>query len=109
MNVVEFLLCSTNAVEFLLCSTIYECRCISFCYAVHYMNAYGFNFAGKRRTNRNSKDENAVVGHLDGPKGPKDSRLETRLVNGSLVGSKMSSAGAARNGNKITSYFSPSR
>ncbi|XP_063889960.1 histone-lysine N-methyltransferase Set8-like isoform X2 [Scylla paramamosain] len=64
---------------------------------------------GKRRTNRNSKDENAVIGHLDGPKGPKDSRLETRIVNGSLVGSKMSSAGATHTDNKITSYFSPSR
>lgn len=73
------------------------------------MNAYGYDFPGKRRTNRNSKDENAVVGHLDGPKGPKDSRLETRLVNGSLVGSKMSSAGATHTENKITSYFSPSR
>ncbi|KAG0721429.1 N-lysine methyltransferase KMT5A [Chionoecetes opilio] len=64
---------------------------------------------GKRRTNRNSKDENAVVGPLDGPKGPKDCRLETRLVNGALVGSKMASLGATHSENKITSYFSPSR
>lgn len=68
------------------------------------------SFPGKRRTNRNSKDENAIVGHVDGPKGPKDSRLESRLVNGSLVGNRMASAGSNTcTESKISSYFSPSR
>ncbi|XP_071520101.1 uncharacterized protein Set8 isoform X2 [Panulirus ornatus] len=62
---------------------------------------------GKRRTNRSNKDENALVNHLDGPKGPKDCRLEARVVNGSLASSKLSHT--ARRETKITAYFSPAR
>ncbi|MPC85519.1 hypothetical protein E2C01_080298 [Portunus trituberculatus] len=79
-----------------------------FIYLFFFIYLFIFFFLGKRRTNRNSKDENAVIGQLDGPKGPKDSRLETRIVNGSIVGNKMSS-GATHTDSKITNYFSPSR
>ncbi|KAK4306269.1 hypothetical protein Pmani_021891 [Petrolisthes manimaculis] len=61
---------------------------------------------GKRRTNRCSKDENTVVSHRDGPKRPKDSRLETKVINGSFTKSK---AGCTTQSSKISNYFSPSR
>ncbi|XP_064082498.1 uncharacterized protein LOC135198645 isoform X2 [Macrobrachium nipponense] len=63
---------------------------------------------GKRRTNRNSKDENSLVNAVDGPKGPK----EPKTFYGSLNSSKANnliSAVTRKKETKITSYFSPSR
>lgn len=63
---------------------------------------------GKRRTNRNSKDENSLVNAVDGPKGPK----EPKTFYGSLNSSKANnlvSAVSRKKETKITSYFSPSR
>lgn len=63
-----------------------------------------------KRTVRSSKDENVVINHLDGPKGPKDSRLEAIIVNGTLSSSKLGHTGTiAKKETKMTAYFSPSR
>ncbi|KAK7083987.1 Histone-lysine N-methyltransferase [Halocaridina rubra] len=64
---------------------------------------------GKRRTNRSSKDENALVNHVDGPKGPKDSRLDTKMET-VLNNKKSNQTGAVsrKKESKITNYFSPS-
>ncbi|XP_063610361.1 N-lysine methyltransferase KMT5A-A-like [Penaeus indicus] len=73
-------------------------------------SARGNMAKGKRRTDRSSKDENAVLSHLDGPKGPKDSRLEAKVVNGSLTNGKLGhTTSTTQKETKITTYFSPSR
>lgn len=64
---------------------------------------------GKRRTDRSSREESTMVGQIDGPKGPKDLRLEEGIFNGDKEMMDSTMSPQRKKEVKITSYFSPSR